>query len=122
MKNPCNILWKRFSITIGILLLGLVIMFSGCSGGYFSGYIFSISGQVSGAIENGVNIELTNDAEGLTVTGTTGGYTFNNLSNGSYIITPSLSGYTFTPAHQEVTISRANVININFTAAVSTEP
>jgi hypothetical protein len=122
MKNLCNILWKRFSITIVMLLLGFVIIFSGCSGGYFSGYIFSISGQVSGAIEDGVNIELTNEAEGLTVTNSTGGFTFNNLSNGSYIITPSLSGYTFTPAHQEVTISHANVININFTSAVSTEP
>lgn len=128
MKNLCNILWKRFSITIVILLLGLVITFLGCSSGYYiSGDILTISGQVSGAIEEGVKIELTSETVGiicdeLVVTSSTGGYTFNNLPSGSYIVTPSLSGYTFTPTYQEVTFSRAHVININFTSVESTEP
>ena len=100
MRNLCNILWKRFSITMVILLLGLVIIFSGCSGGDFSGYNFTISGAVSGAIKQGVTIALIDESEqqgGVAVTDSNGDYTFSYLSNGSYIVKPSLSGYTFTP-------------------------
>jgi hypothetical protein len=119
MKNLCNILWERFSLTIGIWLSGLVIIFSGCSGGEFSGYNFTISGAVSGAIKQGVTIALVDESEqqgGVAVTDSNGAYTFSYLSNGSYIVTPSLSGYTFTPTTQVVKISGATVTDIDFTS------
>jgi len=124
MKNLCNILWKRFSITIVIFLLGLVIIFSGCGGGEFSGYNFTISGAVSGAITQGVTIALTDESEqqeGVAVTDSNGNYTFSNLSNGSYIVTPSFSGYTFNPTYQVVKISSATVTNIDFTSVENTQ-
>jgi len=112
-------LWERFSLTIGIWLSGLVIIFSGCSGGEFSGYNFTISGAVSGAIKQGVTIALVDESEqqgGVAVTDSNGAYTFSYLSNGSYIVTPSLSGYTFTPTTQVVKISGATVTDIDFTS------
>ncbi len=119
MKNLGNILWKRYSITIAILLLGLVIIFSGCSGGEFTGYNFTISGVVSGAIKQGVTIDLIDESEqegGVAVTDSNGDYTFSYLANGSYIVKPSLSGYTFTPTTQVVKISGATVTDIDFTS------
>jgi uncharacterized protein YfaS (alpha-2-macroglobulin family) len=124
MKNPCNILGKRFSITIVILFLGLVIIFLGCSGGEFSGYNFTISGAVSGAVKAGVTIALIDESEqqgGIAVTDSNGNYTFNNLSNGPYVVKPSLSGFTFIPTSQVVTISSATVTNIDFTSVENTQ-
>ena len=45
-----------------------------------------------------------------------GNYTFSNLVNGSYTVTPAKSGYAFTPGTQAVTIIGANVTGVNFTA------
>src|SRR6185437_1797981 len=41
-----------------------------------------------------------------------------NLINGNYTVTPSKSGFTFSPAFQSVTVSGANVAGINFTAQI----
>jgi bacillopeptidase F len=41
------------------------------------------------------------------------------LANGTYTVTPSISGDTFTPANQSVTISGANQTGVNFTATVT---
>ncbi len=59
---------------------------------------YSISGTVSGAIAAGVTMNLTGAATATTTTATGGTYTFAGLANGSYTVTPSLSGYTFSPA------------------------
>jgi hypothetical protein len=45
-----------------------------------------------------------------------GNFTFTNLSNGTYAVTPAKSGATFTPANQSATVNGANVTGINFTA------
>ncbi len=49
-----------------------------------------------------------------------GNFTFNNVSNGSYTVTPSKSASTFTPASQSVTINGGNVAGVNFTVATVT--
>lgn len=50
-------------------------------------------------------------------TDSAGEYTLAGLANGAYTVTPSLSGYTFTPANRSVTVSGANVTGRDFTAA-----
>ncbi len=77
---------------------------------------YTISGTVGGAVTSGVAISLTGTATAGTTTGTGGTYSFTGLANGSYTVTPSLSGYTFSPANTSVTISGASQTNINFTA------
>jgi fibronectin type 3 domain-containing protein len=42
------------------------------------------------------------------------------LPNGAYTVTPSESGYAFTPASQNVTLTGANLTGVNFTAAQGT--
>ena len=77
---------------------------------------YSISGTMSGAVTSGVTMSLTGAATATTTTGTGGTYTFSGLANGSYTVTPSLSGYTFSPTSTSVTISGANQTGKNFTA------
>jgi hypothetical protein len=124
MKNLCDILWKKISIAIVILFFGLVIICSGCSGGDFTGYKFTISGAVYGVIAQGVTIDFIDDHEqqlGVAITNSLGGYTFIGLSKGTYIIRASLSGYKFTPTSQVVTINDENVTGINFISDFTSE-
>ena len=77
---------------------------------------FSISGTVTGKVSSGVTIKLTGAASDTTVTDTTGDYIFTGLSNGTYTITPSKSGYKFRPKKKKVTINNADVAGVNFIA------
>jgi hypothetical protein len=48
-----------------------------------------------------------------------GNFSFTGLANGNYTVTPSRSGYTFSPASQSVTVNGANVTSVNFTGTSS---
>jgi hypothetical protein len=48
-----------------------------------------------------------------------GNYTFGGLANGTYAVTPSHQGYTFSPTSQSAPVNGANVTGINFTAQVA---
>ena len=80
---------------------------------------YSISGTVSGAVASGVTMTLSGAAGATTTTGTGGTYSFTGLANGSYTVTPSKSGYVFSPTNTSVPISGADVTGQNFTAAAS---
>ena len=78
---------------------------------------YTISGNVtvSGEALNGVTMTLKGTNITATVTDANGNYTFTGLANGSYIVIPSLAGYTFNPASMAVTINGANATSNNFT-------
>jgi fibronectin type 3 domain-containing protein len=59
---------------------------------------------------------LSGAAGATTVTNTLGNYTFTGLANGTYTVTPTDTGYTFSPVNQRVTIIGTNLANVNFTA------
>ena len=69
----------------------------------------------------GVAITLSGASSATTTTDVNGDYSFANLANGNYTITPSLSGYAFDPASINITVSGANVNNQDFDAAVEQE-
>jgi parallel beta-helix repeat protein len=84
---------------------------------------FSISGTVSPSADGGgTTVTLGGAAEMTAATDTNGSYTFSNLATGSYTLTPSKSGYGFSPASQNVTITTANITGENFTAAANAPP
>jgi hypothetical protein len=76
---------------------------------------YSISGSVGVA---GVTVSYTGTSSGSVVSGVGGAYTIPNLANGTYTITPTLAGYTFSPSSAPVTVLNANVTQ-NFTSTSS---
>ena len=78
---------------------------------------FSVSGTVSPAASgSGATLTLSGGASATIVADASGNYSFSTLLNGSYTVTPSKAGFTFTPASLPVTVSGANVSAVNFTA------
>jgi len=78
---------------------------------------WNISGTVTPAVHGvGTTLDLVGNASATVTANASGVYSFTGLSNGSYTITPSKVGYTFTPANRVTTIDSANVTGINFVA------
>ena len=82
--------------------------------------IYSISGTISGPGGAGATVTLTGASSATTTADGSGNYAFSGLTNGSYTVTPSNTGYSFTPASQSATVSGSNVIGLNFTTATQT--
>ena len=80
-------------------------------------YTYSISGTITGDIQAGVTIAISGPVSKTTATNSSGNYSFTGLSNGTYTVTPSLSGYSFSPSSKQVTIAGANVTGIDFVAS-----
>ena len=80
---------------------------------------YSISGTVNGDITSGVTITLSGASSASTNTGSGGSYSFAGLSNGTYTIAPTKTGYTFSPINRSVTVSNANITGQNFTATAA---
>lgn len=81
---------------------------------------WSISGTISPAsLGANVNIALTGAGTGTVQTDSSGAFTAAGLANGTYTLTPSKTGVTFTPSSQQVTVNGADVTGIVFTASAA---
>jgi len=79
---------------------------------------FSISGNISPAANgSGATVTLSGAASSTTTADSSGNYSFAGLASGSYTLTPSKTGFTFSPSSQSTTLSAANVSGVNFTAS-----
>jgi hypothetical protein len=74
---------------------------------------YSITGTVG---IGSATVALSGTASASTFADSSGTFTFSNLVNGSYSVTPSLAGYTFSPTSQNATIDGTNVTGMSFTA------
>jgi len=83
--------------------------FIGVSGSSISGRIMLSNGTGIA----GVTVARTGSA-GTVTTNAAGYYTIYGVPNGTYTLTPSQAGRTFTPVNKGVTVSGANVVNQNF--------
>jgi pimeloyl-ACP methyl ester carboxylesterase len=74
---------------------------------FFAGWTFrqSISGQVVDAHDMPVpGVTISAGAAGSAATAPDGGYTISGVISGTYVLRPSLSGYTFSPPTRTVTL------------------
>ena len=79
-------------------------------GSYQATYVsYSLSGTITGAGGNGATVNLTGAASGSTTANSSGAYSFSGVGNGTYTITPSNPGYSFSPTSRNVTVSGGNV-------------
>jgi hypothetical protein len=84
------------------------------------GTTYTISGTISpSAGGSGATVTLSGAAGATTTASSSGVYSFTALGNGSYTVTPSNSGYSYSPTNQAVTINGASVSGVNFTASTS---
>jgi hypothetical protein len=84
---------------------------------------WSISGTISpSSAVAGATVSLTGASTATVAADASGNYSFIGLANGTYTITPTQSGYTFTPTSQSVTINGANATSVNFTGQSSSQP
>lgn len=82
---------------------------------------YSISGTISPtAGGSGATVALSGAASATATANSSGAYTFTGLANGTYTITPSHTGYTFSPASQNATVNGSNVTGVNFTDTAQT--
>jgi streptogramin lyase len=86
-----------------------------------TGTLHTISGAVSGAVTAGVTVTLRPDvgATVTTVTSGSGTFTFAGLADDTYTITPTLTGFAFSPRSQSVTLQGADALPQLFTATGS---
>jgi len=76
---------------------------------------YSLSGKVTGSA---ATLTLSGASSGTTKTDANGNYSFSGLANGTYLVAPSQTGYSFTPSTVSKSVSGGNVTGVNFTAAV----
>src|SRR5882724_5621591 len=89
----------------------------GHGGNKFKTAGFSMSGTITpAAAGNGAAVALSGAARASATADNAGNYTFAGLPNGSYQVTPTHTGYAFTPGSQSTTVNGANVTGVNFTA------
>ena len=82
---------------------------------------YSVSGTVSPSSSGtGTILTLSGAGSGTVPADSSGNYTFTGLANGTYTVTPSKVGYSFSPASQTATVNGANVTGVNFTASAQT--
>lgn len=83
---------------------------------------FVISGKVttsSGSGIIGVSLELIGASSASTTSDSSGQFSFTGLINGTYTLTPSKSGYAFTPVNISLTIDNANLAGLEFIGSVT---
>lgn len=120
-----------FRVRPALLLAGMlaaVVFVCGCSGVVTATtastspppptpQTYSISGTITPvAGGSGATVTLSGVATATITADSSGNYTFTELSNGAYAVTPSQTGYAFTPVTQSVTVSGASISSVNFTA------
>lgn len=109
---------------IGIMIF--VIILSTCGGGggggggsyYINGLIFLCEDPIT---LGGVTVTLSGANSATETTYGSGSYSFGGLGNGSYTVTPSMAGYTFSPVSTQVTISGASNASTDFFATPTNE-
>jgi len=115
----------KFKHLILLFLIFCLILSGACKKGIPTGPDTDLSLEFSGAITlnqdpfSSVDVYLSWSSSSKTTTSADGKFSFSNLLSGSYIITPSHSGYAFNPSNYEVGSQTRSDLNF---AAVSPLP
>jgi hypothetical protein len=114
---------KLVSIFRIFMIISIAVLLAGCGGGGGEdnpSNSYSITGSVSGVIQQGVTITLSGASSASVTTNAGGNYTLSGLIDGSsYTVTPSKPGYSFSPPSINIIIDGANSTANNFIASSS---
>jgi hypothetical protein len=80
---------------------------------------YTISGTITTSTGTAISGVTVSTGATSATTNASGAYTLSGLANGTYTVTPTLTGYTFSPVNRSVTVNGANVTGQNFTGTAS---
>ncbi len=86
---------------------------------------YTLSGAVqtsNGGALAGVSLQLSGTASATQSSNSSGQYAFANLAAGTYTVTPTLAGYTFSPANAQVTVTNSNISATTFVGTAAPPP
>jgi hypothetical protein len=112
-----NVQPSKASVTFSPLNQSVTINGSNVSAVNFSSQPTSTTYSITGSLSaggSGATIALSGATSGTSVADSSGNFSFSGLGSGSYTLTPSLTGVTFSPISQNVTINGANVSGVSF--------
>jgi hypothetical protein len=82
---------------------------------------YTISGTITGVAGATVTLSSGGSTVATLTSGASGStYSFTNVPNGTYAVTPTLAGYSFSPSSAAVTLNGANTTATAFTATAQT--
>ena len=79
---------------------------------------FTISGTVSGPWVAGVTVTLSGAGTGTATTDASGNYSISGLAAGTYMVKPSLAGYTYNPSAPSVAVTANSTQNFTASSAL----
>ncbi len=86
---------------------------------YTSSNTYALSGVVSGPGGAGATVNLTGTESLSTTTDSSGNYAFDGIPNGTYTVTPTRGGVTYSPTSTSVTINGTAKSGVNFSSTVT---
>jgi hypothetical protein len=124
VKNKRNLPYEKQLAKVILLLLTVASLLTVNCGGSGPGDVgkgsgptsYSISGTLTsaGSPMPGVTISISSYAP--VQTDSNGNYIISGLPNGIYTVTPSETGFTFTPFNKNLSIKGSDVVGVNFTS------
>src|SRR5512141_2758850 len=112
---------RAYSLAVFCALASVFLILNGCGGDDGGGGGVAVTYSISGTVVtfgplSGVTMTLSGSSSATAITDASGNYAFTGLVNASYTITPSRTGYTFSPTSSTHTVSGASITSVNFTA------
>jgi hypothetical protein len=87
-----------------------------------TGPTFTLSGTITpAAAGSGAAVVLSGPVGATATANSSGAYSFPGLSSGTYSVTPSKSGFTYSPTSQTATVTNTSVTGVNFTGAPASQ-
>ena len=80
---------------------------------------YSITGTISGVGGSAASLSLSGASTAATTADASGNFSFNGLANGSYVVTPTTSGFTYSPVSQSATINNGHFLGLSFSSATA---
>lgn len=112
---------KYGRLSLAPLIMAVVLLAGGCGGGAGDtspNAPDTLSGKVTLNGSGLAGVTMTLSGTGVSsrlITNSTGNYGFSGVLNGSYIITPTMNGYAFTPSSMTVTVNNGVATGLDFT-------
>jgi hypothetical protein len=129
LKTQVRVYFRIQNLLTAVVLAQLALL-AGCSGVVSQSspstpapqtQTYSVSGTITPTLGgSGATVTLSGASTATATANSSGAYTFTGLTNGTYAVTPSRTGYTFSPSSQAATVSGANVTTVNFSATALT--